>query len=75
MQVALWIFNLKLEFRRAIEFTYLQALAYTISRSSKEIYCRTDIQALRFAGESSSSSKFSVGVPFFQRALEILFFK
>ena len=38
-----WIFNSKFEFRRAMYFTYLEALGNVLWRNSKEIYCRFDI--------------------------------
>ena len=35
--------NLKFEFRKAMYFTYLEALGSGIQWNSKEIYCRSDI--------------------------------
>ena len=37
-----WIFNSKFEFKRAMYFTYLEALWSALGRNRKEIYCRFD---------------------------------
>ena len=38
-----WIVNLKFEFRRALYFTFVQALGNALYIINKEIYCRFDI--------------------------------
>ena len=42
MQVLLWIFNSKFEFRRAMYFTYLEALGNALQMNYKETHCRSD---------------------------------